>query len=817
MFKDYYGWIAISAIVGVIVSNFIIKKKEGKDWIYAVYFIVTLSIGAFLYSFAFNYNNDADTLSYPFNLVLILRSLAYSLKSFGGDFYVSLFSKLARENKIYFAAVIVHFVAAIFLAFLFVVKYFCKNLINELRVFFISWFGKYIVIGCNGQAVIFLKNLESKQRTIVVIQSDQIDKKKELIDKGFAVVTIKEIKDGKNDIMEVYSGALKRAGAMRCMFKTIVISMSKEDETNLLVAKIMADYINGLVEPKMKADRDTLTKEQQDKIIKKQEKIISGIKLDVRIMYSFLERAEHFSYIGKTFGKIKFFNPFEIRARKFLWENPITKLIPRHWIDFNKAKLNNNYKINNIFVGFGYTNKAIFKKSIAHNQLLDIDYNALIISQDAKIQEKIFKNNAIGLFDKMEILPNTEYLTSPSEKNIIVFKEANALTVELYDIIINEIKGNQNNEPEIPNYSTVIIALGEDKLSIETALELRQKLYEYDLISGGTEGNKYNRVRIFVKINKETIMADKNILNNAATEVNCKIKTFGVDDEILTEEYIIDEKLDTLAKNISNRYEGSIEITTSASEWNKTTQHKRESNRYAAMAVPIKLNLLGFDLREIEKDDIDDCSGKFHEKYGTKTAFVLRAQRKRLENRIKQARIKEDEEGIAIPDEIIKLDIKDEIIDLVERNSEEFFDNARNNLARLEHQRWNAFHLANNWTKLPKGKITAGRFGRQNEAAKQHACITTFKGLVDLRNIQNKKEEEIEDNKKRYIKAESLLNFDTIRHDFNTMDFLLDLSGENLARMREAEGDSKKEYKGILTDSGYYICELSEQGEHNNE
>jgi hypothetical protein len=127
--------------------------------------------------------------------------------------------------------------------------------------------------------------------------------------------------------------------------------------------------------------------------------------------------------------------------------------------------------------------------------------------------------------------------------------------------------------------------------------------------------------------------------------------------------------------------------------------------------------------------------------------------------------------------------------------------------------------LANDWTKLPKEKIGAGRSGRQREVVKQHACITTFHGLIELRDIQkNAEKAEIEkEKKKQYIEAESLLNADTIRHDFNTMDFLLDLTGENLSRMKAAEGDNKRGYKGILTDSKYIICGINLTEEYNND
>jgi len=819
MFMDLYGILAIIAILGVFIFNIFEKKKDEKDWIYAVYFVITLLTGTVLYSFAYIYNdNDPDTLFSPF--FILFRSITYSMKTFGGEFNASLASKLAKANKFYYTAVIIHYFAAVFLAFLVAVKYFGKNLINRVRVFYISWISKFIVIGCDGQAGVFLKNLTfmQKQLTTVIIQSDQINKKKELIDKGYAVVTVKKIKSGIKDANKAFYDALKKAGAMRCAFKTRVISMSEQEEINLLIARIMTDYIKGLVKPEKENGRIVLTKEQEKKI--------SRIKLDARIMYGFLERAEHFSYIEDALGKVRFFNPYEIRARKFLWENPITKLIPSHWIDTEKAKLKNTYKISNIFVGFGSTNKAIFKKSIINNQLLNIDYNALIICKDAKKHEKLFKNSAIGLFDTKEndiiikrgaeLLPNpdgTVYLKSPLEQNKIAFEEADALSVELYDFIIKEIGGNpaQNGKPAIQpsDYATVIIALGDNRLSIETALELRQKLYEYDLITGKTDNREYQRVRVFVKIDEETIFADDNILNSMAKETACKIETFGADDEILTEEYLIDEKLDTLAKNISNRYDGGTETLTAASEWNTCTQLHRESNRYAAMAIRVKLNLLGLDLIYGSKPDFD-YTGEFTTRYGTNKAIDLRSERKKLEKTIKLAR-KDEKNSKNIPDRILTLPIKDEIIDLIERDNGDFADNARNNLAILEHRRWNAFHLANDWTKLPKAKIGAGRSGRQNGAAKQHACITTFHGLTELREIQkNAEKAELEKKKeKQYIEAESLLNSDTIRHDFSTMDFLLELTGENLSKMREAEGDPNKEYAGILTGSGYYICKYT--------
>ena len=830
MYNDFFGLLVIITIVIALVFFLLAKKKEGKNWVSAAYFTIVLLGGTALYYFALDYNNDEKIIFSQY--FMILSSLSFSIVSFVGNFNSqSVLSELAKESQIFQTAIIIHFIAAVFLTFLAIVKLFGEKVKNEIHVWVISLFNKYIVIGYEGQAKIFLKNLSRKQRrsTIVIIQPDQLNIKWELISKGYAVVTVKEEKEGETDsnfYYKAFHDALKKAGAMRHFFKSRIISMSVQDETNLLIAKIMTDYIIYNVNPQKINNRYDLTL--------KQEKIIAKMNLNVRIMYSFLERAEHYSYMENTFGKLRFFNPYKIRAHKFWWENPITKLIPYNWIDTDKARLRSNpdsengkYKISTIFVGFGSTNKSILKTSIINNQLLNIDYNALVITQDAIKHEKMFRNSAIGLFDEKdkkgniikrgaEIKPNPNgkvYLENPQEQNNIRFEEADALTPELYDHIINEIEGKPalDGKPAIQqcDYITIIIALGNDKLGIETALELRQKLYEANLLLGINDNIEYQRVRIFVKIYEKTILADDKLLNYDSDEFKCNIVPCGADEEVMTDEYIINEKLDILAKNISSRYEGGMETITAANEWNTCKQAKRESNRYAAMAIKVKLNLLGLDLMESNKKPISNLNNLYNEKYGTYKAFDLRTKRKILEKSIEN--LKESKNN-TISNEISEL-IIDDVIDLAERDNKDFADTSRNNLAKLEHQRWNAFHLANDWTKLAIERIGAGRYGRQNEFAKQHACITTFQGLVTLRDIQKnaEKSEKEKAGKTQYIEADSLLRADTLRHDFMTMDFLIDLSSENLKKMRDAEGDPNKKYTSILTGSGYYIGELKKQ------
>jgi hypothetical protein len=96
-------------------------------------------------------------------------------------------------------------------------------------------------------------------------------------------------------------------------------------------------------------------------------------------------------------------------------------------------------------------------------------------------------------------------------------------------------------------------------------------------------------------------------------------------------------------------------------------------------------------------------------------------------------------------------------------------DTPRNNLARLEHLRWNTFYLIHGWTKYPKSKIGPGNKGRKDKYAKQHACITTYEELLNLRDLQASKV--CERDPDALIK-EAKEKSDTIWYDYNLMDEL---------------------------------------------
>jgi hypothetical protein len=754
----------MAAVAAIFSFYFFIKKDEGKDWVYGIYFLIVLITGTVLFSLGLSYKNDSDTSFSVF--FIVAKSISSALKSFGGDFNATATARLAEANPIYAAAVLSHYMAAIILTFLIVIKLFGKNAINRIHVFVNSVRSGYIVVGAGGQAEIFLGSFERKKRkrTTIILEAGQKYRKKDLMFKGFAVVVIKEGGEGqakrKNtgrmDIDRETLEALKIAGFHHKKSETKIISMSENDVLNLLVARIVTEYITSIVNPS-KNENGRINRLSPD-----QESKLETLNLSAYIMYEMLDRAEHFAFTEYALGRVRFFNPYEVCARKFMLENPVTSLIPEFWINREKARLYNaaddehrEYRIGNIFIGCGYTNQHILKKSICNYQLLGTDYNALVVDKDAKKLEKQFQNSAPGLFSEKdengkkkygsELKPDPDgsvYYPNPEENYNIVFADLNALTSDFYNRIAQEIAGTGGDAAM--DFVSVVISLGDDKLSIETALELRQKLYERRLLKGKTDGNEYERVRIFVKIVKESVLTDHNLLNDK-NDIDSEIVVFGALDEILNEDHIIHEKLDSIAKRIANDYWKNAgcdgQKTNIVTKWDTLTEFKRDSNRYAAMSIRAKLNLLGFELMEGTK--------------GTDRGIV-EAYKVAYDIAVSEKQRVEKESG--------------KFVDFAERDdSGNILDNARNNLARLEHQRWNTLHLASGWTKLTKDEVTADT--RQDEKARQHACITTFEGLSELR--QKQADAAIAENKQPSV-DKALSDADTVCYDFDLMDRLFD-------------------------------------------
>jgi len=729
------------------------KKQKATDSIYmGIWWFLIFISGIVLYMLAFFQLQEAKTFSYIFSTIAI--SIESSIRMFGFVFkYDGKVKEIANSNWIYCAAIVICYIAAICWTTLIAERLFFRRITNEFRLWLRTKLPKkrneehYIIVGCEKSMDVFLSDLEKKvsKDNIIIITGLPIENKadsniyfKKFIENGYVAI------NGKADKI-----ALKRAGIDKIRRKTKVIAITESDEQNLAVAQIITEEI------------------------KSRQGAIEDINLEAYIMYSFIERTEHFVFAEEARGKVDFFNPYELRVRDFFEEHSITKFIS-NLIDTNKARLKgefnadgkiykpdgHEYLIKNIFVGFGNANYQMLKGSILSDQLLGCNYNATIYDKKIRvdkfsIRQAMFMNHSSGLFPSGDqALEGEEYFESPKEKYNIDFKTGNVLSRDFYakNGLIQDVKNN--------DFTVIYVALGEDKLSIETACEIRQCLYKY--------GIKQDKIRIFVKVCDKTAFNEDSVINHKDS-IPIHIECFGWNKSVFTKGNIVNCSLDDFAKRVTNKNHET--------SWELLPETKRDINRQVAMSIKTKLHLLGFNLLDENKNENSQTEEDYYKRYigdgNDKISKIIELSKKIADhnNTVEELyELKQEIEKTKEELEKIQKERSNYKLDYVKVDSDgKISDTPRNNLARYEHLRWNSFHLIRGWTKMPKSKIYDGNNGRQDKLTKQHACITTFEELIKLRELQAQK---MLEKKPEISSKEAIEKSDTIWYDYNLMDEL---------------------------------------------
>jgi len=789
-----FSGIVIAVIVALCVFTLCYFKRSrirGKDSPFAgIWWIVIFAFGFLLYFLAYFKAGAAENqtqVSFVFSV--LVNSFVSALCLYCFVFNYQTVSVIADGNSVYLLAIILCFVCGTVWTLGMVQKLFFKGVVNSVRV----WIQRitprrkntvrYVVVGGEKSARLFLNSLcgaENKvsKRLITVITGEQSDENVEnsfkyFLNKGFRVIA------GKAD-----ESALLRAG-VGADKNIVVVVLTESNEQNIEVAEILTNIIfkevfknseyadstgdenfqrlvlealsYSPIDKKNKPQEYGRNRADEEEKVKKLlplkthiEEAVKKIKLRVRVKYSFIERTEHFVFAQNAFGKLDFFNPYEMRAREFFFKHPVTESLGE-FIDTQKARLKGNfdaegkiigesgnpYKINNIFVGFGKLNYQMLKWSVLTGQILGCDYNAFVYDENIRegtpsVLQSMFKNQSYGLFPNGDERCGGEYLPSPAEKYNIKFKGINILSDSFYTEIAEKIKE--------ADFTAVYIALGDDAKDVETACEIRQILNEY--------GIPLKKVRLFAKVSKNTALNSDLVINNVRN-INARIETFGAEENIYSKENVVGETIEEYAKKVSN-----IRGLT----WELLSETERDSNRQVAINLRTKLQLLGFDLADAETNKAQVVGeDEYAQAYGSadeKIADIIKNKDK-LKYLVRRSYIDENFKG----------------------NPDPVLDTARNNLARLEHLRWDTFNLVAGWTKKPLDKIGAERVdrigtddtGRKNEFTKQHACITTFEGLIALRKLQAQKMCELSE----YPSFEDAeREADTVAYDFTTMDAL---------------------------------------------
>ena len=783
--------IIVFAVIAAIVAYFCVRDKrktlKGKESAFAGVCWLFLFAAGLTAGLTYNLV-DAKVVGREVSdpLSAVAEAFSSSIGSFGFNFkfgeIVSAFFGKGFDGSVYAVAVFLDFIFAGVWTYYIIVTTFFRGIISAVKVWIngrICFGTHYIVVGSGRCAAVFLKNLKKDMKRglfgdrVTVLTGRPKDKNveqsyKKYVEEGFAAM-----------LGEVDAASLKKAGVRKRAKGVMVVSLSEDDAENIAVAKLMSEFIAERIKKEYSPDTDTdeflsnalklvtsnkeKDKDEKSKLIEK----ISSVRVEARIAYGTIDRAEHFAFAENAFGKVNFFDIYELRARKFFFEHPVTDYIGK-FIDVEKARLSGTvgadgkirkngkeYVFKNIFIGFGSVNYRMLKSSVISGQVLGADYHAIVY--DKGIPEKgkenfgfgsegfvnhlRFRHQAPGLFGNLESVKGLDYFEDPKENYDIRFRHGDVLAEGFYDGLTKEIKES--------DFCAVYIALGEDKPDVETAMELRQAL--------ASENVDFDKVRIFVKVNEKTSFTSDAVVNSKQG-IPLKIECFGYDEDVLTTSEVVAMWLDRLAFTLSNQ---NHDIP-----WYLIQESKKDSNRLKVLNMRVMAGFLGMDIVDAA-DERQAADNEYLERYG----------------------LTDDEVG-----KIMALDVKGDKnnrLKYVVRSKGKAADTARNNLARLEHLRWNASYVANGWTKKPIGLVgsqgtedvlkkyfsperTQFDLGRSNTLTKQHACITTFEGLEKLRERQFEVFEEKRKQGKLEKSEENIVlgSYDTIYYDFGFMDKL---------------------------------------------
>ncbi len=332
-----------------------------------------------------------------------------------------------------------------------------------------------------------------------------------------------------------------------------------------------------------------------------------------------------------THYELKIFNLPDLTARQLFEAYPIHDFVP---LDTSLAKAGSGFTL--FLAGLESTGIEILRKSLYLGQFIGGDYRA-ILTDSKMLQKRGF------LFNKYPGLKgNYQIETIEAEPGCEAF----------YDAL----------EKNIHTINYIVVALGDDSLNMKTAIEI-QRLVKRNHFS------IQPIIAVHIREQEEFEHLEK-------SELLPNIRFFGRSSDIFTENIIINESMDRMARKMNALF-NSIYHMEPADNWGSLDTFTKESNRSAASNIATKLRLLGLGMVEKEKNT-------------EKTALSVGRRVNLMDYLVGE-----------------KLD----------------------NLARQEHLRWNAFHYASGWTTWPLNQIGEA-IKAKDLKNRRHACLVSWDELV---------------------------------------------------------------------------------------
>lgn len=246
----------------------------------------------------------------------------------------------------------------------------------------------------------------------------------------------------------------------------------------------------------------------------------------------------------------KIFSTPDLIARQLMEKCPI---VENMIIDSDTATVKNDFNL--LIVGFDRVGVEVLRKSLYCGQFIGGTLKANVLDGSMKSKEGTFNNRFNGI--------NQNYS--------INYIEAIPGSHAFYDVLSKKIH----------ELSYVVVALDNDQLSMETAIEIQRLIKRRGFDKMVTIAVQISSPELFIQFE------DKLNYPN--------IRLFGGMPDIYTESIIINESMDKMARSMNALF-NSIYHIEPVDNWTHLDAFTRESNRSASMNIRTKLKLVGLEM-----------------------------------------------------------------------------------------------------------------------------------------------------------------------------------------------------------------------------
>lgn len=437
-------------------------------------------------------------------------------------------NEIAINNSFFiFSLSMVHILGAL-LTIMTILSAFGIKFISRLKLLFGNSQQTYIFLGFNEESLNLIKSLRAggKSRCFIVVESLQDGE-----EDGDLLLKLREDSFILIDTVWQDLASLRKLHIPKRLLNTElhIFALSTDESKN---AKVILTLLKQAQNDKMNEEKIKFYVNTTDESAEKYFEIVNKEK--------------------ETDFEAKTFSIPDITARQLFETYPIHNYLP---LDIESAKALSGYTV--FIAGLGSTGIEILRKSIYLGQFIGGDYRA-IITDGEMTKKRGF------LFNKYPGIKNNYH-------------------IETHEAVPGSEEFYQALESNINTINYVVIALDNDKLNIETAMEIQR-------LVNRNQFNKNPIIAVHITNNEDYEHLEKSMMLP-------DVRFFGRCSDIFTENIIINETMDNMARKMNALFNSVYNIEP-ADNWRDLDVFTKESNRSAASNIATKLSLLNLEMRE---------------------------------------------------------------------------------------------------------------------------------------------------------------------------------------------------------------------------